>query len=87
MKGFVVRRKDSLSCGRSAADGLSVTPAGGRKLCRFGDILLSLVRPSSGCRGLLAVQPMGEGRIDEARVIRFGGFDRGRRTVVLSIHF
>ena len=25
---------------------------------------------------------MGEGRIDEARVIRFGGFDRGRRTVV-----
>lgn len=25
---------------------------------------------------------MGEGRIDEARVIRFGGFDRGRRAVV-----
>ena len=41
---------------------------------------LSVRRPAAG--DLLAVQPMGEGRIDEARVIRFGGFDRGRRTVV-----
>lgn len=41
---------------------------------------LSVRRLAAG--DLLAVQPVGEGRIDKARVIRFGGFDRGRRTVV-----